>query len=98
MMNNLILEADSLDPYIRTLEERLVPYFVFEIAQDRPGFGVLVVQNRWWIIYILIDKHIGFCVVLFFCWGGMTCHPVVLGLFFATSPNRRAQWKKIDHL
>eukprot|EP00434_Breviolum_minutum_P032018 symbB.v1.2.028316.t1/scaffold2992.1/size65754/3 len=35
MMNNLILEADSLDPYIRTLEERLVPYFVFEIAQDR---------------------------------------------------------------
>lgn len=39
MMNNLILEADSLDPYIRTLEERLVPYFVFEIAQDRPGIG-----------------------------------------------------------
>ena len=37
MMNNLILEAHSLDPYIRLLEERLVPYFVFEIAQDRPG-------------------------------------------------------------
>ena len=43
MLNNLILETDSLDPFARRLDELSVPYFVFAI-EDRPDYAAFILE------------------------------------------------------
>lgn len=43
MLNNLILETESLDPFARRLDELSVPYFVFAI-EDRPDYAAFILE------------------------------------------------------
>jgi len=43
MLNNLILETESLDPFARRLDELSVPYFVFAI-EDRPDYAAFLLE------------------------------------------------------
>ena len=49
MLNNLILETESLDPFARRLDELSVPYFVFAI-DDRPDYAAFILEFREQIV------------------------------------------------
>ena len=49
MLNNLILETESLDPFARRLDELSVPYFVFAI-DDRPDSAAFILEFREQIV------------------------------------------------